>query len=100
MLGVVAIVMVATLVIHMWRTGPKIQQKMRDTPVSGVSRGVRVLRPLPGVFLFTFLMITREGMETALVVDAGSRIRNSLMARCSVCSLQPLLPGAGLVSVI
>src|SRR3982751_877785 len=28
-LGAVAIVMVGTLVVHMWRTGPKIQQKMR-----------------------------------------------------------------------
>ena len=29
-LGAIAVVMVGTLVIHMWRTGPKIQQRMRE----------------------------------------------------------------------
>jgi len=66
-LGAIAVVMVGTLVIHMWRTGPKIQQRMRER-LSAVSsnrgRGAAVL----GVFLFTFLMITREGMETALML--------------------------------
>jgi len=66
-LGVVAIVMVATLVIHMWRTGPKIQQKMRERLSAVSSRSSRVAA-IAGVFLFTFLMITREGMETALLL--------------------------------
>jgi high-affinity iron transporter len=66
-LGVVAIVMVATLVIHMWRTGPKIQQRMRERLSVMSSRSSRVAA-LVGVFLFTFLMITREGMETALLL--------------------------------
>jgi len=66
-LGVVAIVMVATLVIHMWRTGPKIQKKMRDRLSAVSSRSSRVAA-IAGVFLFTFLMITREGMETALLL--------------------------------
>ncbi len=66
-LGVVAIVMVATLVIHMWRTGPKIQQRMRERLSVMSSRSSR-LAALVGVFLFTFLMITREGMETALLL--------------------------------
>jgi high-affinity iron transporter len=66
-LGVVAIVMVATLVIHMWRTGPKLQEKMRSRLGDMSSRKSR-LAALAGVFLFTFLMITREGMETALLL--------------------------------
>lgn len=66
-LGVVAIVMVATLVIHMWRTGPKIQQRMRER-LSAVSSKSSRLAAIAGVFLFTFLMITREGMETALLL--------------------------------
>lgn len=66
-LGVVAIVMVGTLVIHMWRTGPKIQQRMRQRLSSFSSRSSRIAA-LAGVFLFTFLMITREGMETALLL--------------------------------
>jgi high-affinity iron transporter len=66
-LGAVAVVMVGTLVIHMWRTGPKIQQKMRERLSVVSSKPSRVAAVL-GVFLFTFLMITREGMETALML--------------------------------
>ncbi len=66
-LGVVAIIMVATLVIHMWRTGPKLQQKIHERLGTLQSRSSRVAA-LAGVFLFTFLMITREGMETALLL--------------------------------
>ena len=64
-LGAIAVVMVGTLVIHMWRTGPKIQQRMRERLSAVSSKSSRVAAVL-GVFLFTFLMITREGMETAL----------------------------------
>jgi high-affinity iron transporter len=66
-LGVVAIAMVATLVIHMWRTGPKIQQRMRERLSAFSSKSSRIAA-IAGVFLFTFLMITREGMETALLL--------------------------------
>ena len=63
-LGVVAIVMVGTLVVHMWRSGPKLQEKMRARLGAMSSRKSR-FAAVAGVFLFTFLMITREGMETA-----------------------------------
>jgi high-affinity iron transporter len=66
-LGVVAILMVGTLVVHMWRTGPKLQERMRDRLGEMSSRTSR-LAALAGVFLFTFLMITREGMETVLLL--------------------------------
>jgi high-affinity iron transporter len=66
-LGAVAIVMVGTLVVHMWRTGPKIQQKMRER-LSVVSSKSSKIAAVAGVFLFTFLMVTREGMETALLL--------------------------------
>src|SRR5688572_2756542 len=66
-LGVVAIVMVGTLVIHMWRSGPKMQEKMRARLGAMSSRKSRVAA-VAGIFLFTFLMITREGMETALML--------------------------------
>src|SRR6267378_4920297 len=66
-LGVIAIAMVATLVIHMWRTGPKLREKMQQR-LSFVSSRTSRLAALAGVFLFTFLMITREGMETALML--------------------------------
>jgi high-affinity iron transporter len=66
-LGVVAIVMVGSLVIYMWRTGPKVQERMRARLGSVSSRKSR-MAAVAGVFLFTFLMITREGMETALML--------------------------------
>src|SRR5215472_11005164 len=62
-LGLAAIVMVATLVIHMWRTGPKLKERMHQRLGAVSSRASR-LTAMIGVFLFTFLMITREGMET------------------------------------
>ena len=66
-LGLIAMVMVGSLVIYMWRTGPKVQERMR-TRLSEVSSRRSRLAAVAGVFLFTFLMITREGMETALML--------------------------------
>ena len=66
-LGAIAVVMVGTLVIHMWRSGPKIQQRMRER-LSEVSSRSTSFAAVAGVFIFTFLMITREGMETALLL--------------------------------
>jgi len=54
-------------VIHMWRSGPKIQQRMRERLTEFSSNTSRVAAVF-GVFVFTFLMITREGMETALLL--------------------------------
>lgn len=66
-LGTLAIVLVASLIIHMWRTGPNLREKMTRTLGALSSRTSR-LAALVGVFLFTFLIITREGMETALML--------------------------------
>lgn len=81
-LGVVAIVMVGTLVIHMWRSGGKIRERMQDRLNQMSSRGSSIAA-LAGVFLFTFLMITREGMETALMLmqvrDQSQMITGALL---------------------
>jgi high-affinity iron transporter len=66
-LGTIAVVMVGTLVVHMWRTGPKVHQKINER-LSEVSSRSSKIAAIAGVFLFTFLMITREGMETALLL--------------------------------
>jgi high-affinity iron transporter len=66
-LGAIAVVMVGTLVIHMLRSGSKVQQRMQYRLEVVSSRASRVAA-VAGVFLFTFLMITREGMETALLL--------------------------------
>jgi high-affinity iron transporter len=82
-LGAIAVVMVGTLVIHMWRTGPKIQQRMRERLSAVSSKSSRVAAVL-GVFLFTFLMITREGMETALLL---MQVRDSNLVSGAVLGL-------------
>jgi high-affinity iron transporter len=66
-LGLIAILMVGTLVVHMWRSGGKVRERMQDRLTRASSRGSK-LAAVAGVFLFTFLMITREGMETALML--------------------------------
>ena len=66
-LGAIAVVMVGTLVIHMWRTGPKLHQHIREKLTAASSNG-SIVAAVFGVFIFTFLMITREGMETALLL--------------------------------
>ncbi|HXD30292.1 MAG TPA: FTR1 family protein [Pyrinomonadaceae bacterium] len=66
-LGVIAIIMVGTLVIHMWRVGPNLREKMHKR-LGAMSTRTSQFAAVAGVFLFTFLMITREGMETALML--------------------------------
>jgi high-affinity iron transporter len=65
-LGLVAIVMVLSLVIYMWRTGANLKERMEHR-LGRVS-----VRPgwmaFAGIFLFTVLMVSREGMETALML--------------------------------
>jgi high-affinity iron transporter len=66
-LGVIAIVMVASLVVYMWRTGPKLKEKMEER-LGEVSTRRSGWTAYLGVFLFTVLTISREGMETALML--------------------------------
>lgn len=82
-LGLVAMIMVGTLVIHMWRTGPKLRERMHHRLGAMSSRTSR-LAALAGVFLFTFLMITREGMETALML---MQVRNSQLVTGALLGL-------------
>lgn len=63
-LALVAAVLVATFVIHIWRVAPHMKRDMEtrlEQRASGRWAWV-------GVFGFTLLMITREGMETALML--------------------------------
>ncbi len=84
-LGLVAMVMVGTLVVHMWRTGSKLRERMHQRLDEMSSRSSR-FAALAGVFLFTFLMITREGMETALMlmqVRDSQLITGALLGLCA-----------------
>jgi high-affinity iron transporter len=65
-LALAAAVSVATLTVHMWRTARKIKSEIEghlraSTDKTGAAAWT-------GVFLFTLLMISREGMETALLM--------------------------------
>ncbi|MFN0087722.1 MAG: FTR1 family protein [Blastocatellia bacterium] len=66
-LGLAAIVLVASLIIHMRRIAPKMKQAMHER-LSEATEGRSRWTAFLGVFLFTVLMITREGMETALLL--------------------------------
>ena len=66
-LALVAAVSVASLTVHMWRTAKTNQRRDRRAPRS--SRPTKTgSKAWLGVFLFTLLMISREGMETALLM--------------------------------
>jgi high-affinity iron transporter len=65
-LALVAAVSVASLTLHMWRTAKRIKKDIEGRlQTSAMKSGAAAFA---GVFLFTLLMITREGMETALLM--------------------------------
>jgi high-affinity iron transporter len=62
----IAAISVASLTIHMWRTARRIKKDIEGHLFSSTMKtGTAAFM---GVFLFTLLMITREGMETALLM--------------------------------
>ena len=82
-LGIVAAILVASFVVHVWRIAPHMKRDMEaklETASSTTSRKLAVA----GVFLFTVLMITREGMETALMLI---QVRNSRFILGSILGL-------------
>ena len=65
-LALTAAVLVATLIVHMWRHARRIKSEIEGRlEQSALQTGTQAFL---GVFLFTTLMITREGMETALLM--------------------------------
>jgi high-affinity iron transporter len=66
LLALLAAVSVFSLTVHMWRTAKRIKRDIEGhLHASTLKTGAAAFA---GVFLFTLLMITREGMETALLV--------------------------------
>jgi high-affinity iron transporter len=65
-LAIVAAVSVASLTVHMWRTARRIKNDIEGhLRTSTFKTGTKAFL---GVFAFTLLMISREGMETALLM--------------------------------
>ena len=65
-LAIVAAVSVATLTVHMWRAGKHMKGEIEGRLRTSSQRAG--IGAFAGVFLFTALMICREGMETALLL--------------------------------
>ena len=65
-LAIVAAVLVASLIVHMWRHGKRLKREIEAHLESSAAR--TGAKAFIGVFLFTLLMITREGMETAMLM--------------------------------
>ena len=65
--GFVGALLVATLVIHMWKTGSHMKKDM-EKRIDRATLGKPSRWAIAGVFLFTVLMVSREGMETAFLL--------------------------------
>lgn len=74
-LAIVAAVSVAVLTFQMWRAGRRMKGEIEGHLRKSSERAGAAA--LLGVFLFTLLMITREGMETALLL---LQVQNALDA--------------------
>jgi high-affinity iron transporter len=72
-LALIAAISVTTLTVHMWRAGRRIKGEIEQRLASSSQRAGAAA--FAGVFLFTMLMISREGMETALLL---LQLRNTL----------------------
>jgi len=67
-LGIAAAFLVASLTVHMWRAGRHMKSDIEGRlEASSEKLGAGAFW---GVFSFTLLMITREGMETAMLMNA------------------------------
>jgi high-affinity iron transporter len=67
-LALVAAVLVGSLIVHMWRAGRYMKRNIEGRLESSSSKAGAAA--FFGVFFFTLLMISREGMETALLMNA------------------------------
>lgn len=67
-LAIVAAGLVASLIIHMWRMGRRMKRDIESRLER--SAGRTGAAAFLGIFGFTLLMITREGIETALLMNA------------------------------
>lgn len=63
---------VTTMIFWMWRTSRHIKKDIEHRIDSIVSKKSTSLGAMTGVFLFTFLMVVREGVETVIFLRAVS----------------------------
>ncbi len=63
---------VTTMILWMWRTSRHIKKDIEHKIDVIVSKKTTSLGAMAGVFLFTFLMVVREGVETVIFLRAVS----------------------------
>jgi len=68
----VAAIFVTTMIIWMWRTARHIKKDIEHKIQEIVSEDKTSFGAYVGVFLFTFLMVVREGIETVIFLRAVS----------------------------
>jgi len=71
----VAAVFVVTMIVFMMKTGRKLKGEI-ESKVGLFARGDALI----GLFLFVFLMVLREGVETVLILSAVTLNSNELMS--------------------
>jgi FTR1 family protein len=71
LLYLVAAAVVASMLVWMWRHGKALAGEMKGSLARILTRE-RAASVAAGIFLFTFLMVFREGMETVLFLSALS----------------------------
>lgn len=67
MFALLSAILIGWFVIHMWRMAPHLKQDM-EKQLTKATAGKQTRVAHIGVFLFTVFMISREGMETALLL--------------------------------
>src|SRR3990167_304543 len=66
-LASVTAILVGSLIVHMWKMGPQLTQST-ENDLSKVTVGSGNWASMAGVFIFTVVMISREGMEMTLLL--------------------------------
>jgi high-affinity iron transporter len=87
-LAIVAAASVTTLIVHMWRSGKRMKRQIEGRiEASAEKTGAAAFA---GILGFTILMITREGMETAMLmttllfqIKAPAIIAGAVAGTCS-----------------
>ena len=82
-LGLATIVLVGTLVYQMWKFGPRFKSDVEQKLFIVSSKKSRIVA-FAGVLLFSILMITREGMEMAIMLIQVREARFSTGAALGV----------------
>jgi high-affinity iron transporter len=91
-LALTAAVLVGSLIVHMWRHAKQLKRDIEHHLATSAAK-IGIKAGL-GVFLFTLLMITREGMETALLM--GTLVLQGSALNITIGAVLGTLAAAGM----